>query len=1369
HDTNIGNMVKYKMFMEKISKRKLKSPEQVEGLEQFYAEHKYPSEVMKANLAVELMLSKEQVHKWFCHRRQKEKKLKKADIGMGHKPHTNRNLKKDGGKKVKHLRFSSLREGENQRILNIRDNPNAIENTYVRISSSQERSILQNGSPCEIESTRMQFQSGNCFPVIPDRPQGKRQNPYRIESKRRKRRALELDMEQNNLQEDGNNQDVTAAKTHLCTQFYDDGPPISVKFDPLPQGAFDVPIEPCHEDIQLSRDLPQMAKKKNVEETRKMRRSSLSCSKNLLSPRSRWKGKDFLAPRSGGMGKALLLPKSGGMGKGFLPPRSGGMGKALLPPRSAGMGKALLPLQKALLSLQHSSPTAEAGNLSVEVDASGLNNIDDLYTNVGACQGNTGASRAIPDEGQGHLFSFQGNDKILPEDKNKRKINCQKKNLQKNWKCALKEKQSSIQKGMRRKNNCQKKTLQKNQKCALKEKQSSIQKGRRVQAIRKQKDGVKCNSAARKWKEKEKYKKPVNLVDNEHLELGDLQINSYELSVGAEMGEIGTTYAEYDEGLLARFPPATLRMKRPLMAHPWMDSKENVKKLFMVFRFLYTFARVINMCSFTLDEFVQAFHDHDSMLLGKIHIALLKLLLEDIEDALKSSRARKSTKNDSSVKDCGFLRLFQSVKCRGFDFKVRHKLLNPLTWPEILRQVILEAGFSPKQNKELKTQNRIVNKDENSIGPHGLVPGTLKHALFHVLMREGTTGLKVSEMAKHVQNSDLNDIPSSNGLEAAICSSLSSDITLFERISSSAFRLRANLILSRDMEQYHSCSESSDVESDYEESDSEKSDRNETGESGYEEQNIPNTKKCAREGVNYIGTQETPSMEGRNQHEALNDERNEGEGDERPLDVGIENDESHLGEAWFLGLMEGEYEELSVGERLNALVALVNLVKSGNSVRRAVKDPLDSSSQFFLQVEPQRIGGSKNGRNQTGAPKKSNKRGRSCKLSELSCQKSHSKGLPASGRRGRESFSMQCNCLGSDRRYNTYWHFIRSGSLPDPGSGRVYFESSEDGHWEVIDNEEALETFMALLDSRNIREANLFASLRSHEALLRQEMRKSKACRNQDISGDGSERYEREIMSSDSSSVASIIENNQNSTISEPENDSSGSPGAISLEFGRSEMEKQHEWNRDRAFDKWVWSGFFQILNVLKYNPDLLVSCESCHDLYWPEEGHCKLCHTTFELDFDSEERYAVHIKKCGVNTGNDCIHRHKVLSSRLQSLKAGMQAVEAVLPDEALEISWKRSGQKVWIKRLRRASSPSELAQVLGDLENAIRDDWLHSYSLSLRSKSVCREMIPIFSGTPQTIASMAFWLVRFDAIISANEEKIHTKDTCQKRLRSK
>ncbi|XP_057860957.1 homeobox-DDT domain protein RLT3 isoform X2 [Cryptomeria japonica] len=1316
-------MVKYKLFMDKNVERKFKSPEQIEALERFYSEFMYPSEAMKAKLAVELMLSKEQVHKWFCHRRQKEKKLKKADPGLRSNPYANSNVKRDNGKKVKHLWLSRLKEGENRRLLSVEDYPNTIENTYVGISSSQEIYTSQNASPRETELIRTQFQSGNNCPGKSDRQLRKRRNPYCIESKRRKNRALDLDMEQNDLQGFGDNEDVRVAKTNLCVQNCEDAPLMSAEFDPLPHGAFDVPIESRHEDVHISRDVSQMPRKKNVE-IRKMGRNSLSCHKKFSSARSGRKGKDFLAPISGGMGKAFFPPRSGGMGKAFLPPRSGGMGKAFLPPRSGGMGKVLLPPH-------YSSLTAEAENMSMEADACAQNNIDG---DVVAYHGNEGVNQVRPDGGQCHLFSSQGSDKFQPEDKNKRRINCEKKVPQKNRNYALKEKQNSIQK-------------------------------KRV--IQKQRDGTKGKGGARKGKARKKSMKLVTFVDNDHLESRELQNKVYDLSVGAEMDEIGSTFAECDEGLLARFPPATLRMKRPLAAHPWIDSKENLRNLFTVFRFLYTFADVINLCSFTLDEFVQAFHDHDSMLLGQIHIALLELLFEDIEYELKSSRTRKSTKTDFAVNDCGFLQLIQSVKCQRFDFKVRHKFLNPLTWPEILRQVVLEAGFGPKQ-KELQTENRIINKDESQIGPHGLVPGTLKHALFHILLREGTTGLKVSKLTKHIQNSDLNNISSSNGLEAAICSTLASDITLFEKISSSAFRLRANLIFTRDREQYHSCSESSDVESDYVESDSEKSDGDETGESGYEEQDRLNTTDCAREGVHGTGTQEIPpSMEGRNQLEALEDERNKGEGNDRLCDVGTATNESRVEEAWLLCLMEEEYEELSVEERLNALMTLVKIVKSGCSIQNSVKDPLETSSQFFLPVGPQRIG-SQNGRHKTVAPKKYNKNDRSHNLSDLSGQKSHSKGLLASQKHGRGSSSMQCICLGSDRRHNTYWQFISRGSLQDQGRGRVYFQSSEDGHWEVIDNEEDLENFMLLLDSRSSREASLFASLRSCKAILCREMRKSKACRNQDISGNDSESNEREIMSSDSSAV-SLVENNQNSIVSEAENDSSAPPGAISLEFGRTEMEKQHEWDRYRAFDKWVWSGFFQMLNVLKYNPDMLVSCEGCHDLYWPEEGHCKLCHTTFELDFDSEERYAVHVKTCRINTQNDSSHRHKVLPSRLQSLKAGMQAVEAVLPQEALEVSWKRSGQKVWIKRLRRASSSSELAQVLGDLETAIRDDWLQSCNLSFKSRSACREMMPIFAGAPHTIASMAFWLVRLDVIVSANQKKIPTKATCQRRLRSK
>lgn len=44
-------------------------------------------------------------------------------------------------------------------------------------------------------------------------------------------------------------------------------------------------------------------------------------------------------------------------------------------------------------------------------------------------------------------------------------------------------------------------------------------------------------------------------------------------------------------------------------------------------------------------------------------------------------------------------------------------------------------------------------------------------------------------------------------------------------------------------------------------------------------------------------------------------------------------DESNLGEPWVQGLMEGEYSDLSVEERLNAVVALIGVAIEGNSIR----------------------------------------------------------------------------------------------------------------------------------------------------------------------------------------------------------------------------------------------------------------------------------------------------------------------------------------------------------------------------------------------------------------------------------------------------
>lgn len=44
-----------------------------------------------------------------------------------------------------------------------------------------------------------------------------------------------------------------------------------------------------------------------------------------------------------------------------------------------------------------------------------------------------------------------------------------------------------------------------------------------------------------------------------------------------------------------------------------------------------------------------------------------------------------------------------------------------------------------------------------------------------------------------------------------------------------------------------------------------------------------------------------------------------------------------MGEPWVQGLVEGEYADLSVEERLNALVALVTVVNEGNAIRVALE------------------------------------------------------------------------------------------------------------------------------------------------------------------------------------------------------------------------------------------------------------------------------------------------------------------------------------------------------------------------------------------------------------------------------------------------
>ncbi|CAI9768373.1 unnamed protein product [Fraxinus pennsylvanica] len=813
------------------------------------------------------------------------------------------------------------------------------------------------------------------------------------------------------------------------------------------------------------------------------------------------------------------------------------------------------------------------------------------------------------------------------------------------------------------------------------------------------------------------------LVDDEELELRELQAGPNPLTCSAHFATNGSRGCSLCKDLLAKFPPNTVTMRPPFYVQPWNSSPELVKKLFKVFHFLCTYAIKIDVCSFTLDEFAQAFHDKDSLLLGQVHVALLKLLVSDIDQDLSRGFLPLTSKNHK------FLALLHSVEGQDFVLDFWQKSLNLLTWTEILRQVFVAAGFGSKLGIAPKGS---LNKEVNLMAKYGLVSGTLKGELFSILLTQGSSGMKVSEFAKSSLIVELNLVDTTHDLENLISAALSSDITLFEKISSSGYRLRINAITKEeevcpsDCEDFGSVDEISDGSGGCNDEDDYKSESMDSSPARLKRDHCRNKNNT--------------------------------------LTVYDEIDESHPGEVWLLGLMEGEYSDLSIGEKLNALAALTELLSAGSSIRKEdFSTPIPNAEcppsinhyasggkikrSAVKQCKPGLLVGGNNDVTTSERPIDS--------LNPMS--KVGGKGKDANMRKNAKEMkadeylhTMQSIFLGSDRRYNRYWIFLGPCDEFDPGHKRIYFESSEDGHWELIDTQEALCTLLSTLDRRGAREACLLASLEKQKAFLCQAM--------SSMPNDGRIRQltvfdqsESNTSREDSSSPVSDVDNQL--SLREMQNDLPSSTVATVPEVGKK-GEQKDQWNRSQAFGSWVWKSFYSELNTVKNGKrayiDSLRRCEHCHDLYWRDEKHCKVCHTTFELDFDLEERYAIHSAVCQDSTNINKYHKQRALSSQLQALKAAIYAIETVLPDDAFLGPWKKSAHNLWANRLRRSSSLAEFLLVLADFISAINDDWFYQLNDELRSNYLPDDLFASFPSMPQTSSAVALWLVKLDLLVA-------------------
>ncbi|XP_011623601.1 homeobox-DDT domain protein RLT2 isoform X1 [Amborella trichopoda] len=548
------------------------------------------------------------------------------------------------------------------------------------------------------------------------------------------------------------------------------------------------------------------------------------------------------------------------------------------------------------------------------------------------------------------------------------------------------------------------------------------EKMRHKEELRREKEAARLKAANERATARRIARESMELVEDERLELMELAASCKGLPSVVFLDMETLQNLELFKDKRGAFPPRSVRLKEPFTIRPLKDSEENVANLLMVWRFLITFADVLGLWPFTLDEFVQAFHDHqDSRLMGEIHIVLLKSIIKDIEDVARTpSVGTGANQNSAANPGGGHPQIVEGAYAWGFDIRSWQRHLNPLTWPEVLRQFALSAGFGPRWKEKGPRQAYFRDENEGHDGEdvvstlrsgaaaqnavsmmhgkgishlrkcrHRLTPGTVKFAAFYVLSLEGSKGLTILEVADKIQKSGLRDLTTSKTPEASIAAALSRDGNLFERTAPSTYCVRpafrkdpadrdAILQAAREkIRQFQSgFSDSEEAEKDLEDAEDvadEEFDIDEAEDPEIDDglDGLQNSDK----GLFSVNEEDkadqasTPSEEEKSEQikdkvgktrgvliDNSNDAKKASILNGQPADENIneqedaEIDESHTGESWVQGLTEGEYSDLSVEERLNALVALIGVAIEGNSIRVVLEERLEAANALKRQM-----------------------------------------------------------------------------------------------------------------------------------------------------------------------------------------------------------------------------------------------------------------------------------------------------------------------------------------------------------------------------------------------------------------------------------
>ncbi|CAN8291009.1 unnamed protein product [Cochlearia groenlandica] len=542
------------------------------------------------------------------------------------------------------------------------------------------------------------------------------------------------------------------------------------------------------------------------------------------------------------------------------------------------------------------------------------------------------------------------------------------------------------------------------------------EKDKQKEEIRRAKDAIKRKIAIEKATARRIAKESMDLIEDEQLELMELAATSKGLPSVLQLDHDTLQNLELYRGMISLLNHEIDLASTGFgpLSHvglfPLCMVKTSVRLL--LWRFLISFSDVLDLWPFTLDEFIQSFHDYDSRLLGEIHITLLRLIIRDIEDAGRTPFTGIGNNQYTTANpEGGHPHIVEGAYAWGFDIQSWKMHLNALTWPEILRQLALSSGFGPKLKKFFSQLNHTGNKNEAKdnedvistirsgsaatsafasmrekglLAPrksrHRLTPGTVKFAAFHALSLEGSKGLTLTELADRIQKYGLRDLTTSKTPEATISVALNRDVKLFERIAPSTYCVRApyakdhadgEAILAdarkkirafenglTGPEEVNDLEINEDFECDIDEGpevdDLAPLARADLGEANVLSEKGGDNVLCDAKAVvdtdieNGVSSLPPSSMKS-----IASQCHSEQHKDTLVCCVDNKNDvidESNQGQSWIQGLTEGDYCHLSVEERLAALVALVGIANEGNSIRVCLEDRMEAAISLKKQM-----------------------------------------------------------------------------------------------------------------------------------------------------------------------------------------------------------------------------------------------------------------------------------------------------------------------------------------------------------------------------------------------------------------------------------